>query len=252
MYNQAQLSTMAFPLILSTLTQGDLEVAVKEFTEENTGEDSLAADMALGDRVSPRSRMDYIAYHVMENQRILLLIMETKFQQQRQQLHDAIAQVCVYCPVGAWYMSKSSNVLLIYMQTIGYLAASRCDHSNPPVLCVLAAEAMHLIIFPFHTSSEDGDITRRELLLNAVSIPFARIDESSTLCLLALAHDMRKATCTLEYTGEYAVKKVSFLKTVKRSEDEINKSVIAKLKNEITQQRNEIARLQSKLKNAND
>ena len=219
---------------------------MKEFTEENTGEDSLAADMALGDRVSPRSRMDYIAYHVMEKQRILLLIMETKFHQRRQQLHDAIAQVCVYCPVGARYiMSKSSNVLLIYMQAIGYLTASRCDHSNPPVLCVLAVESMHLIIFPFHTSSEDGDITRRELLLNAVSIPFARIDESSALCLLALAHDMRKAACTLEYTGEYAVKKTSFAKTVKRSEDEINKSVIAELKNEI-------ARLQSKLKNAND
>ncbi|MDA8002902.1 MAG: hypothetical protein MPL62_16585 [Alphaproteobacteria bacterium] len=219
---------------------------MKEFTEENTGEDSLAADMALGDRVSPRSRMDYIAYHVMEKQRILLLIMETKFHQRRQQLHDAIAQVCVYCPVGARYiMSKSSNVLLIYMQAIGYLTASRCDHSNPPVLCVLAAESMHLIIFPFHTSSKDGDITRRELLLNAVSIPFARIDESSALCLLALAHDMRKAACTLEYTGEYAVKKTSFAKTVKRSEDEINKSVIAELKNEI-------ARLQSKLKNAND
>ena len=219
---------------------------MKEFTEENTGEDSLAADIALSDRVSPRSRMDYIAYHVMEKQRILLLIMETKFHQRRQQLHDAIAQVCVYCPVGARYiMSKSSNVLLIYMQAIGYLTASRCDHSNPPVLCVLAAESMHLIIFPFHTSSKDGDITRRELLLNAVSIPFARIDESSALCLLALAHDMRKAACTLEYTGEYAVKKTSFAKTVKRSEDEINKSVIAELKNEI-------ARLQSKLKNAND
>ena len=219
---------------------------MKEFTEENTGEDSLAADMALSDRVSPRSRMDYIAYHVMEKQRILLLIMETKFHQRRQQLHDAIAQVCVYCPVGAHYiMSKSSNVLLIYMQAIGYLTASRCDHSNPPVLCVLAAESMHLIIFPFHTSSKDGDITRRELLLNAVSIPFDRIDESSALCLLALAHDMRKAACTLEYTGEYAVKKTSFVKTVKRSEDEINKSVIAELKNEI-------ARLQSKLKNAND
>ena len=226
---------------------------MKEFTEENTGEDSLAADIALSYRVSPRSRMDYIAYHVMEKQRILLLIMETKFHQRRQQLHDAIAQVCVYCPVGARYiMSKSSNVLLIYMQTIGYLTASRCDHDNPPVLCVLAVEAMHLIIFPFHTSSKDRDITRRELLLNAVSIPFARIDESSALCLLALAHDMRKAACTLEYTGEYAVKKTSFAKTVKRSEDEINKSVIAKLKNEITQQRNEIARLQSKLKNAND
>ena len=219
---------------------------MKEFTEENTGEDSLAADIALSDRVSPRSRMDYTAYHVMEKQRILLLIMETKFHQRRQQLHDAIAQVCVYCPVGARYiMSKSSNVLLIYMQAIGYLTASRCDHSNPPVLCVLAAESMHLIIFPFHTSSKDGDITRRELLLNAVSIPFARIDESSALCLLALAHDMRKAACTLEYTGEYAVKKTSFVKTVKRSEDEINKSVIAELKNEI-------ARLQSKLKNAND
>ena len=68
------------------------------------------------------------------------------------------------------------------------------------------------------------NITRRELFLNAVSmhILYAQIDESSALlCLLALAHDLRKAACTLEYTGEYAVKKTSFVKTVKRSEDKI-------------------------------
>ena len=38
--------------------QDNREVAVKEFTEENTREDFSAADMALGDSILPRSHMD--------------------------------------------------------------------------------------------------------------------------------------------------------------------------------------------------
>ena len=87
-------------------------------------------------------------------------------------------------------------------QAIGYFIASITGPENPPVVCVLSRNTLDLGIFPFHY----GKKSRKEVAINAVSIPFGSIQSdvefySGVVCLLVLLSFPCKLKLTSAYSG---------------------------------------------------
>lgn len=87
-------------------------------------------------------------------------------------------------------------------QAIGYFIASKTGPENPPVVCVLSRNTLDLAIFPFYY----GKKSKKELAINAVSIPFGSIQSdvefySGVVCLLVLLSFSSKVDLTSKYSG---------------------------------------------------
>ena len=105
------------------------------------------------------------------------------------------------------------------LQGIGYYIACDVSEHNPGIVCLLAGDAMHLIVFPF--------VNGREALINAVCIPFPSFlsDITGLVVLLMVVCHKEKATFCYEYPGKRSkVPKMGLRKTVHLSDLDAVKS----------------------------
>ena len=110
--------------------------------------------------------------------------------------------VC-YTHLNLLYNGMITQMFCSLPEAIGYSVSSTTSKSDPPIVCVVSEDSVHLIIFPFLSKDEHKD-----LLTTAVCIPLGSLNEgiyripAITMCFLVLLSHRQKRNLASSYFGK--------------------------------------------------